>query len=291
MLANTALAGAPYECMKVLNKYTDLEVRCITMKNHYADGRVFPKDLVWSLDSVEGTKLINEADIVHIHNEPFHGDPNGIFLESKKILIQGHSVPVRPLFTARLMPCTTHAYTITQPMQEHTYALPSLPNLIDPDEFQPIERSNPKMRIVFAPTNRWKSHLPGSKAQAEVINILKGFESIAEVDIFSNLPYEENLKRKQQADVIIDDVVADTFHRTTLEGCCFGACVLTGAKGPWLKTSLVNLKATLHMLIKQPQVMKSVQKQCREWVTTVWNPKIQSQKYVEAYQKVMNDAR
>jgi hypothetical protein len=288
MLSNTALAASPYEAWRCLNKYTDLEVRWIAWKTHYNDGRRFPSDILWTENRGKCEQLIREADVIHIHNEYFMGDRTCALFRDKPILLQAHSVPKRPVFESRLPDFINVAYTIDQPMQKEAYGLPALPNLIDCEEYTPITKTNTFPTLLFAPTNSFHRKRPGSKAKDDVVEILQRVDSKRVViDHFCNLPYEQNLKRKQRADIIIDDVVAQTFHRTTLEGCCFGACVLTGSKGPWLNTSLGNLESRLRQVIENPVVMKQTGKKCRHWVETEWHPKVQCQRYVDAYEKLL----
>ncbi|GAI56420.1 unnamed protein product, partial [marine sediment metagenome] len=62
-------------------------------------------------------------------------------------------------------------YTIKQPGQEKEYRLKGLPNIIDPDEYRPIQRKMP-VKIAFAPSNRMPIDNPASKGYNEVRTIL-----------------------------------------------------------------------------------------------------------------------
>ena len=283
MLSKTPLAGAPWEIMKCLNKYTDIKVRWISLKDRYRDGRVFPKDLIWGTNGTECLKAIREADVIHIHNEPFvHHNFYG-----KPVVAQFHSVPIRPTYNI-LSKKTRHNYTIMQPMQMREYKLPVLPNMIDVEEYLPINRDSERLKIVFAPTNTRKIGMIASKGMDEITKLLSQFNDKADIDIFRGVSYLDNLKRKQNSDILIDDVVGDTFHRTTLEGCCFGVAVITGSEyGDWITTDFNGLKRTLLDLIDNREKLMDAKQKCRKWVEENWHPKDLCRYYVDAYAKAL----
>lgn len=290
MLSRTPLAGAPLEAMKCLNKYTDLNVRWISIKDNYADKRIFPSDLIWSKDRPLCIHEIKTADIVHIHNEPFPIDIS--MLSGKRVVVQFHSVPMRKSYN-EMCRLSKHAYTIMQPMQQREYiGLPALPNLIDPEEYVPAEHSNidvsGRPTVVFAPTNKWAAQLKGSKACTDVIRILHEFKRDAVVDIFSDVPYEANLRRKRFSDIVVDDVVGNTFHRTALEGCCFGLAVITShhASG-FFSSDLAQLPGALRTLVKNPTALQKYKQKSRDWVQSNWHPRNLCAMYVEAYKKAL----
>ncbi|NTV52304.1 MAG: hypothetical protein HGA76_04735 [Candidatus Firestonebacteria bacterium] len=273
--------------MKCINKYSsDFHVRWLANENSYADGRVFPKDLIWNQDREDAQRVLRQADIIHIQNEV---NPEWMpFIKNKRILVQYHSCPVRQDVVTELTRWSRHQYTLMQPMQLRQYGLRGLPNLLDPDEYTPQPALRPQPRIAFAPTNAWKAGEVGSKASREVAEILGGFQDRAEVDVFGHLPYTENLDRKRNADILIDDVVNDTFHKTTLEGCCYGLAVLTSAPpGGWLQTNLEHLALYLRMLLREPEYLRDMQARSREWIMRSWHPRDMVQYYVEAYEKLL----
>jgi len=288
MVSKTALAGAPYETMKCLNKYSGLRVRWIAIKTEYSDGRSFPCDLLWMRDRAQCLRELREADVVHIHNEPCPWIME--WIKNKRILVQFHSCPRRNNYP-ELRRITNHCYTLNQPMQRKVYAgLDPLPNLLDPEEYRPAEKRNAgRPVIVFAPTNTWKSTQLGSKASVEVKGVLSRLHRLASIDIFSNLDYQENLKRKQRADIIIDDIVGETFHKTSLEGACFGTAVLTSYDySGFMFTRLENLERNLVELLSNRERLRLYQDLSRKWIVGEWNPKNMCGVYVSAYRKVIH---
>ena len=283
-VSKTALASSPYEIMKCLNKYTKLRVRWIAHRTSYADGRKFPADVLWN-DLAERQRLLSEADIIHVHNEvaPMMDDS----IRGKQILLQLHSVPKR-MITEEAKKVTSHIYTISQPLQMRVYDLPDLPNLIDPEEYTPLPKTSNRLQVVFAPTNSFSIEKPGTKARELVEDILNSLKNQIDIDIFSNLNYEDNLRRKRNADIIIDDVVNETFHRTTLEACCFGVGVINNMHNPfWIFADKNSLRAVLVSLADNMKRVREYQKMARQWVIKFWHPEEQAQKYVEAYEKIL----
>lgn len=286
MVSTTALAGAPYETAKCLNKYSDIKVRWVAGITHYLDGRVFPADLLLGRDNAQIESVIREADVIHIQNDI----PQSLMglIQGKKLLFQVHSCPKRPKVDV-LSALTKDVYTVLQPMQIRIFNLPGLPNLMDPEEYFPIEKTNNGLTVVFAPTNDWDKSLLGSKGEKDVLEVFKEFKGMFNIDFFKGLHYEDNLKRKQKADILIDDLVNNTFHKTSIEGCCFGLCVLTSAcyvKGITFST-LDYLESNLSKLVHDYKFLEKEKWRSRNWAMTEWHPKNMVQRYIDAYQKVL----
>ena len=283
----TPLAGAPFETMKCLNKYSngELKVRWITNTDRYSGSRVFPHDLLWGENRKECEQFLREADVIHIQNQM----PSDIvsFLEGKGVLAQFHSCPRQPSVD-NIMKFTKHLYTISQPMQMRAFKeLPNLPNMMDPEEHTPEISTREKIRVVFAPTNDWVSRSLGSKGKDDIIPMLRRLSNKCEPIIFSDLEYYENLKLKQSGDILIDDVVNNTFNKTAIEGCCFGLAVISGsAGGGWIPSDLYLLEKTLLNLL-EPENLKFAKELSRNWIMTEYHPKNLVQLYCQAYSRVL----
>lgn len=284
MLSKTPLAGAPWENAKCLNKYSngEVSVRWVALKDRYLDGRIFPSDLTYG--TPEATKAIASADIFHVHNEIFPGLET--FRGGRKVLVQLHSCPLRATLN-QMLALSQHQYTISQPMQTKAYGLPGLPNMMDPEEYLPEEEAKLRPRLVFAPTNEWPPHMIGSKGANEVKAILAGFTADFEIVFLSNMPYLLNLNVKRKADILIDDVVGNTFHRTSLEGCCFGLAVISSTQdGGWIFATLQNLRAVLQRLAREKDFVKESKARSRWWILNKWHPRNLVQQYLDAYKKI-----
>jgi len=181
-------------------------------------------------------------------------------------------------------------YTIRQPNQEKEYnELKALPNLIDPDEYRPSRRSTP-VKIAFAPSTRVAMGHPGSKGYHQVRQILDSVARKHDVEIMwiEGKAYEENLALKQQSHILIDDVVTGNWHRTSLEGMCFGCAVLNKvAKSPFVYATLNTLEERLLWLVDNPEILNDFQERSRLWVLQHWHAIDLVKEYVNAYKEIM----
>ena len=284
MVSIMPLAGAAWETSKCLRKYAGLDVRWICRNDRYPDGRVFPTDLLWDRDLVECEKVLRQADIIHIQNDHFLDDR---YFAGKRVLVQFHCVPKRGTY-GMYNKFSKNFYTVRQPWLEREYPdLPTLPNLMDIEEYTPRETKNLKPKVVFAPSNRWTRHSIGGRAKDEVDIILSKFKDEVDIDSFIGVPYLENLQRKRDADILIDDLVNNTWHKTTLEGCCFGNAVLTSFKGDgWIDTNLESFELNLRSLLND-KILAIYKKASRDWIEANWNPRQLVEGYLGVYAKLL----
>ena len=283
MLSMTPLAAAPYELLHCLRTYTDHDVVWATVQSEFPGGWTFPSDLVWSAHKEQIMEHVAQADIIHVQNSMAPWFEKHVM--DKPVLVQFHSVPIRRNHDW-LCSLATKCYTIRQPMQQRQFpTIPTLPNVIDCEKYKGLNLDRNRPHVVFAPTNNWHLSAVGTKGKAFVIEVLEQFEGQLSFDIFSRIPYEENLLRKQQADIIIDDIINGTFHRTSLEGSCFGAAVLSSAgKDQWMHTTKETLVRNLCLLAKNRDLLKSYQERSRRWIEQEWHPSELVKEYIEAYE-------
>ena len=226
------------------------------------------------------------ADIWHIHN---YLTPSLVGMNKKPPTIaQFHSLP-RLGNWQQLMKFADKCYTISQPLQEKEYSLPSLPNMIDPDEYYPVKK-NTKISIAFAPTTRFPTSMVNSKGYHEVRHILDSVASKRDVEIvwIEGMPYEQNLKMKARSHIIIDDVVTGNWHRTSLEGACFGCVILNKIrKEPFAYANLKTLEQQLLWLIDNPKTIERIGEMSRLWVLQEWHPIECVKKYTKVYHEVI----
>ena len=287
--ARTPLAAAPWELYKCLKKYTTLDVSLVNQRFRYSDGRSFPYHLLLSSNNLDVRKVVQRADIWHVHN---YWDRVLDELRGKqKILAQFHSLP-RQLNWAELMSKADISYTIKQPLHEKEYRLPGLPNLIDPDEYLPILRPKKPIRIAFAPSSKAPIGSLQSKGYAEVGQILKKIRElrpVAEIIWIEGKSYQANLEMKSRAHILIDDVVTGNWHRTSLEGCCFGCAVVNKREHvPFVYASLKTLEERLLWLIDNPLILKDFQERARMWILQNWHPMEGVQVYLDVYRRLLN---
>lgn len=283
----TPLAAAPWELYKALKKYTSIDVNLINGKARYADGRIFPYHLLMTSNDGMAFKVLKESELWHVHN---YLQPSlALIKKDQKVMAQFHSLPRQGNWRA-LMNFADRCYTIKQPLHEKEYKLKGLPNIIDPDEHRPIRRKSP-VKIAFAPSTRAPIGHPASKGYYQVEEILKNVAKKRAVEVvwIEGKPYKTNLRLKQQSHILIDDVVTGNWHRTSLEGACFGCAVFNKVmKVPFVYASLDILEKRLLWLIDNPSILNDFQERTRLWILQNWHAIDQIKKYIEVYKELLN---
>lgn len=286
IFASTPLAAAPWELYKALKKYTFIDVNLINGRARYRDGRTFPHHILLSNNDGTATKALKNSELWHVHN--YLVPPLILLRDNKKVIAQFHSLPRIGNWRA-LMDFADECYTIKQPLHEKEYKLEGLPNIIDPDEYMPERRRMP-IKIAFAPSSRTPVGHLASKGYYEVKAILKEVALLRDVEIvwIESRPYTTNLRLKQQSHILIDDVVTGNWHRTSLEGACFGCAVLNKVrKVPFIYTTLATLLDKLVWLIDNPAILADHQERMRLWVLQKWHAMDCIKKYIRAYKEIL----
>ena len=288
IFSRTPLAAAPWELYKALKKYTTMDVSLINGTARYNDGRIFPFHLLMNSPNGTAMRVLQESELWHVHN---YLVPQLVMLKKNhKVMAQFHSLP-RLMNWKQLMDFANVSYTIRQPNQEEEYKeLKALPNIIDPDEYRPTRRKSP-VKIAFAPSTRAPIGHPGSKGYVQVKAVLDSVARKREVEIvwIERKSYEQNLALKQHSHILIDDVVTGNWHRTSLEGMCFGCAVLNKAmKSPFVYATLKTLEERLLWLVDNPAILNDFQERSRLWVLQHWHAMDLVKEYVKAYGEVLN---
>jgi hypothetical protein len=106
-LATDAIAGMPFRLVKILRENTPFQVRLIETKHRDS----YPQDMVFEDDREEAIELINNADIIHLHNnldlESSAFSPvdfSALARKGTRFVRQFHS---EPSVIARKMNCST----------------------------------------------------------------------------------------------------------------------------------------------------------------------------------------
>ena len=287
IFSRTPLAAAPWELYKALKKYTLLDVSLINGTARYNDGRTFPFHLLLTSPNGNAMRVLQESDLWHVHN---YLTPQLIVVKrNQKVIAQFHSLPRLGNWQA-LMSFADVSYTIRQPNQEKEYKLKGLPNIVDPDEYRPVRRKTP-VKIAFAPSTRLAIGHPGSKGYNEVKLVLDNIARKRDVKIvwIERKSYIENLEMKQQSHILIDDVITGNWHRTSLEGMCFGCAVLNKvSKSPFVYATVNTLEERLLWLVDNPEILNEFQERSRLWVLQHWHAMDQVKEYVKAYKEVLH---
>lgn len=305
-LARIPCANSGYHLSNLINQYSNsFESRYILGSEYskkYSDTvpyRKFPYDLFWQTQKEECIKIIKEADIVHIHHG-FWGDTEEIkeLIKDKVVITTIYDLSLfdNIAYFNRKKAISTLLTIVDQPQQKKIFKKIS-------DYYLPLvnmffncncTKNNEYPLIVYAPTNRLPISNGSSKGYKEVLKIInrlraKGYKF--NFDLIEGVPYEENLIRKQKADIIIDDIVHETYHNSSIEAACFGAVAITNYNSldyPFFKTNLRNLDHNLIKLITNPSILKEEQQKMLEWRDNIYRPEKLLKIYEETYDFAIN---
>jgi hypothetical protein len=291
IFSQTPVAGAPWLQYHCLSKYTNLKVHHIQQRNKYADGRVFPKDMY--ISEGRARSWLREADVVHIHNYMSEDLKRLINPRRQKIFATLHSVPRQGNWQA-LMQYARRTFCIRQPMQLREYSeLPSLPNLFDIWDWTPLPNQSfdGKINIVFCPTNKHPNNQLASKGYHTVMPILKRLEGMRDdVGIIhhTSMEYTRNLQLKREGHIVIDDIIGNSWHLTSVEGGSFSQVVLTSSPTelgfPWIHTTFLTLEERLLFYLNNRELAKKKANETRIWLEENWDPKVLVNEYIKSYE-------
>lgn len=301
-------ANRPYLTAQLLNKYSSKYQSRHILGSQYSKNhsdipyREFPVDLLLKTDYDEIIKLIKKASVIHIHHRIDKILLSYIPASCKIVYTVSNigssklvkDIPENIIFETQIKKLS-HLITITdQPIQKQVYSyltsrtVPLIPCLVDPM----LSRTNKKPLIVFAPTNQ-KSDAFVSKGYYRVLGIiykliLSGYNF--DFDLIEGVPYQENIHRKQMADIVIDDVINEEFHNSSCEGGTLGAAVLTNysdSKYPFIKTTIDTLENQLIKLITDKVYLRQEQDKMIRWAKEIYTPELICKEYDKLYDDVL----
>jgi glycosyltransferase involved in cell wall biosynthesis len=304
-LARIPCANSGYYLSQLLNNYSDkFESRYIlgsdysTKHTDIVPFRKFPTDLFWQTQKEECIKAIQEADIVHIHHG-FWGETQEIqdLIKTKKVIttVYDLSLENNGVYYNRKNRLSDLITIANQPAQKRVFTqwsttyVPLVNCLFDEN----IQKNNSEPIIVYAPTNRYPITNSSSKGYNEVLQIINNLKKQGlkfTFDLIEGVSHKEDLNRKRKADIIIDDIVNDTFHNTSIYAACFGAIAITGHSSPefpFIYANLNTLEETLKHYILNPTILKAEQKKLTLWREKNYTPQKLLFPYEEIYQNVL----
>lgn len=278
-LSNIALA--PDELCKAINKYTD-HTSIMSGRGH----RPHPP---------------TKCDIVHCHNKI----ANPIYTRNKKIVLQYHSEP----FQVHLKTSVNNKLVIAQ----YHATLPEyknckiVRNIIDfnNDLYKPIRIDN-KIKIGFSPSRieklgKW--HDKGYYQTFDILNKLQNKYNNVEVDIIRNVSLDECIMRKSMCNIIIDECVTKSYHRSGLEGLALGKMTICSIgsdvnkilnnsahtnNNPFINIWIDSLEKELTKLIESNNIelILKTGEDSRKWMEKYWNPVKIVNEFIKIYESL-----
>lgn len=308
-IASIPCANRPYEINNLINKYSEkYESRHILCSQYspYPDipYREFPYDLFLKHDLVEIIDLINRADIIHIHHrvDPrlkkyLLGKTNIVWTVSNlSQSIKNNNDKFNVDYANEIKSYTKTITTTNEPLQKIAFDyltdihLPLVKNLYNCE----TTKNNIRPIIVFAPTNRRRDTVT-SKGYYRVQNIiysLKKQKLDFDFELVEGVDYEKNIEIKSKADIIIDDIINETFHNSSIEAACLGAVPVTNYSDnefPFYKCNLENLEERLKELIINPELLKKKQQEIIRWKNINYTPSSLLIQYEKIYDKIIDN--
>lgn len=298
-------ANTPYYISQLVNEFSrKFESRHI-LGSHYSKKfqetspyREFPYDLFWETQKDSCVKVIREADIVHIHHGFWHDDKEIInLLKEKKVIFSvcDLSLGNNAGYFKNILKQNWIITVYDQPAQRAVFSKYS-------DVFLPlvncywetIIKNNEVPHVVFAPTNRQPITTASSKGYYEVLEIINRLKSSLNFtfDLIEGVPHTVAIERTKKADIIIDDIVHETFHNTSIFAALFNAVAITGYSGkdyPFIKANLNSLENTLSDLITNPVFLLNEKNKLQEWRKFNYTPFKLIKFYDDFYTSVFND--
>jgi len=304
-IARIPCANSGFELSKLINTYSNNYESRYILGGEYSQKistipyRKFPYDLLWGESKDECIKIIQEADIIHIHHDSWKEiEP---YLEGKKVISTVYNLTnslqykdsefnrnyLNKLKSFGLMTVAD------QPLQKLMFNdisnihVPLVKMLFGLSFFSPLIEP---ITIGFSPTNHENVGI-GSKRYDDVMEIiykLKAKYSFG-FKLIEGMPYKENLKEKAKCDILIDDVddKYEKAHNTTIESALLNAVPLTNYIGKWfpaIKTDINTLYSSLEDFLIHPEKIDEYRKNIlKKWRLEVYTPYNLLSVYEEVY--------
>ncbi len=265
---HTGLAWSPEAIAEVINLYTE----------HTAEVVMAPNP-------------IPQCDLVHFHNVKRVGYDG-------PQLIQYHSEPNRVDLAGPDYQLVIAQYHATLPEYQGCHIVRN------PLDIEASPGPTDRIRIGYSPsiTNRRNKFYDKGYEQTVAIldNIAKNHP--VEVDVITGVPLAECLRRKARCNVIIDECVTGSYHRSALEGAAIGALTICymkpevvqvlmaacGGPSPFLNVKIEKLGDVLWSIAKRgPEPLLEVGRATRDWFDQYWNPADIAAEYVKHYEAVV----
>lgn len=313
-ISPTPLVGSPIKINKLC-------------KNHFNNSNViifndYPGKLkgLFSGEAIEFNKkteelcikLIQEADIIHIHNFLTEEQENLILKNSKDEVIfiyQVHS-PLRegPIFVKYYKGSKI-------PFQKKLVVGQYQPRLYKDFEFVPnivlkkpsinLIKEDEKPIIIFSPSHRrdgkWNKKL--SEKLEKILLYLRNLNLIHLI-IAEGLKPEILFAYRKKAHISIDEIVTGSFHQVSLEGLCAGNVVInnsdiftnivlenivnTKESVPFYKLNEYNIEDKLLYLINNKELIREYQIKSYKFYNKYLLPEKLILKYINIYKELLN---
>jgi hypothetical protein len=321
----TPLAGAPLRIVRALQAGQGIQARLVTLDPAAYGPRRFEGDLRWNEDREQALALMEDADLFHFHHwfdfkhNPFGVDFTAWSRRGVQFVRQFHSHPAHGQFqgfAARdIVTSSTPQLVLAQYHERYYPWARPVPNPVDLEDALhvplPPGEAAPR-RVVFSPSNtspvlsctpatRWSS-----KGCPEVTALLGEVAASrgGTLEVVTNTPHLDCLRRKQGAWAALDDLVTGSYHLSALESAAQGVPTLcwldgrtqqavrelTGASDlPWLNCSVLEAPHVVAELLDSPRLRDELGRDARRWMERHWSVRQTSLHFKRAYEDILHD--
>ena len=198
--ASTKIADAPAELVKAINKFSNT-YRCVLLG--YGTSQPMPGrfDILHAHNKLP-PKIITGKTILQYHSEPFQVELRKSV--NKKLVISQYLATLPEYSSCQVV---RNVIDFTKP----EYNLNRVDNII---------------KIGFSPSRTSKLGSWHDKGYPQTINILnnikKKYGNLVEIDIITDVSLSECILRKSRCNIIIDECITASYHRSGLEGLALG---------------------------------------------------------------------
>lgn len=273
----TSIANAPSELAKAINKFNS-RYRCHVIGHQPTTGFPSRCDILHAHNTFPSKKISNR-NIIQYHSEPWQVD-----LTSKA--------------SAKLVIAQYHA---TLPEYSSCKIVRNVIDFTTPQ--YNLKKINDVIRIGFSPSRKQKMGAWHNKGYPETIEVLSSIKrkygNLVEIDIISGVSLDECIRRKSKCNILIDECVTASYHRSGLEGLALGKMTIcslsplvekillnsSGAKNsPFVNIWIKDLELELCKIIDcgVDFIIESGE-QNREWMELHWHPQHIVNDYIKIY--------
>lgn len=236
--ATTPVAGVPPVLARAIVAKTNNECRTVWQTNSYRNGVRFDGDVEYSRAPAEANGLLEQADVVVVHNGKVAAQ-HAPLLEGKAVITLAHNYlwNVDTRWLAKGFPGLVVAqYQATLPEFDGWTPVPNPMPWWDP-AYRPETKAAP-ITIAFTPSGKHERYPRShrlywhSKGYATTMAVLDRLAARHPLRIEAirghQISHADALAVKRTAHIVIDECVTGSYHRNSLEGLAAGCVVVNG---------------------------------------------------------------
>lgn len=243
---------------------------------------------------------LQKPDLYHYHNKTKPGQPY-----ARNQIMQYHSEPERVDLTFPGVKLVLAQYHCLLPEYQDFKRVRNIIPIYD-DAYSPQEQDTDIIKVGYSPSHMnttIKGHFDkGLEVTMAILKKVKqAYPKKFDFDLITGVQPIECMTRKKKCNVIIDEVVTDSYHKCTLEGLSLGKATICSMSPdmerilllycdriPILNVWSHSLEAYLIYLIeKGVDYVNKVGKESRAWMEKNWKPSDIIQEYIKIYEGVL----